>query len=186
MTPSFFVVDTNVLLVAALEAHANHPARQAAITWLENFGRDHQSVLLVDYQSPPHHSSRMYLRHQFLPQIPFTSRNSHILSEYGNKLAAMNPYRQILNAKVNDPSQSVVVYVDYAGPFAVLDSSIRSRVDPGDAKFVMVAINFITHHVMGPRFRPTIVYADDVHDWLACKHELENDYHIKFLCLKPG
>ena len=76
-----------------------------------------------------------------------------------------------------------MVYVDYSGRFAVLDSSIKSRVDPGDVKFVMAAINFITHHVMGPRFRPTIVYAEDIADWLACRHELENDYHINFLHL---
>jgi hypothetical protein len=154
------------------------------LDWLENFGRDSQSILIVDYISPPGYRAQLYLRSQFLPQIPFGTPNSRILSKYHNKLHTTNPYMQIIRAKINDPSQSVVVYVDYSGRFAVPDSSIKSRVDPGDVKFVMAAINFITHHVMGPRFRRTIVYADDIADWLACRLELENDYHINFFA--PG
>jgi hypothetical protein len=178
MTPKHFIIDTNVLLVAALPEHENHPARQAAARWLHDFGSDSQAILIVDCESPQGHSSQFYLRPQFVPSIHFANARSRILLEYRRNLDPNNPYMQIIRAKLNDSSQSVAVYVDYAGTFAVLDDSIKSRVDPGDGKFVMAAINFIKHHVMGPRFRPTIVYAEDYADWLSCQNELENDYHI--------
>ena len=96
MPPKFYVVDTNVLLVAALPQHEKHSARQATINWLESLGRDSQSILIVDYVSPPGHSARQYLRPQFLPQIPFGTASSRILSEYHHKLDTTNPYMQII------------------------------------------------------------------------------------------
>ena len=177
------VLDTNVLLVAALPEHENHGSRQAATSWLQDFGSDSEAILIVDCESPPGHSSHFYLRPQFVPSIHFANARGRILLEYRRNLAPNHPYMEIIRAKLNNSSQSVAVYVDYAGAFAVIDNSLKTRIDPGDGKFVMTAINFIKHHPMGPRFRPTIVFAEDFTDWLSCRNELENDYHIRLMRL---
>jgi hypothetical protein len=175
MAQRFFVVDTNVLVAA------QHPAKESARKWLQDFARDNDASLIVDFESRPGDSAP-YFQRQFLPQISFSNPRSHILAEYSRYGSVREPWMRIISDKLQ-PRTSVIVSVDYHGGHAILSEGIHSRVDPSDAKFVMAAINYIRWHVMGPGFRPTIVYAADYADWAACRPELEREHRIGFLQL---
>ena len=164
MTYSFFVVDTNVLKVAE---ERPGPAR----TWLLEFAADDQATLIVDFESSPDDKAP-YFQRQFLSHIAVGNHRSHILAEYLRNLRLQDPWMRVITDKLRD-TRCIIVSVEYSGPHAILPSSFRSRVDPSDRKFIMAAIGYIRHHVMGPRFRPTIVYAADFADWSACRSELE-------------
>lgn len=181
-SPKFYLIDTNVLYVAA-GLSPDIPAGPAA-RWMDAFAADPDAKLIVDVASPPGHSSSLYLKPQFLPSTTVWNNASRILREYRDvKLDVFHPYWVAVTNKVESSDQGVVVHVDYDGSEARLEG-IASTIDRSDRKFVAAAINFIKHHSMGQRFRPTIVYAADVADWQACRDELERDYRIDFLHLK--
>ncbi len=174
MAHRFFVIDTNVLIKADEGAG---PAR----TWLLEFAADNEASLIVDFESRPDDAHVPYFQRHLLSHIMVGNPRSRILVEYQRYVQVRNPWMQIVTGKL--AGTPCIVSVEYEGPHAILPSGFKSRVDPSDGKFVMAAIGYIRHHPMGPRFRPTIVYAADYADWEACRDELENRYFVNMLRL---
>lgn len=160
-----FIVDTNVLLVAALPEHEDHPVRARARQWLADFHGTYYDRLMLDCPR----GTFEYMRH------------SQIVSEYLNKLDFYSEYFQIIFGKLG---RAFGVPVEFEGGNAVVGEDIARLMDPSDRKFAAVGLNYVQWVAPGLRhlYAPTIVYAEDVHDWARCREALELR-GLKFLYL---